>query len=138
MTEIIIPDKPELVLPSNYPHPPKREVPEWAKLDLKNPNFPAGCFLVDPDEAYPALLGELGIEPEEVDKYWLEVVYQFVKLDLQFAMGRNNFTIVIRGSRDYKKKWALKQHPDGKGIVAAAQGGGARAHYKRLRGFLPA
>jgi len=71
------------------------------------------------------------------DRYWLEVAYQTMKMDLQTVMGRFNFTIVVRGGAGYKDRWALKNHPEGRGVDAATKGREARAHYKRMRGFLP-
>lgn len=74
--------------------------------------------------------------PDKFDQYWLETFYQFMKMDLQKELG---FAIEIRvkstGGR--KKRWALANHPEGRGIQAASRGKEARHHYKMLRGFIP-
>ena len=97
-----------------------------------------GVVVVDPDLAYPALLKELGVPDAEINKYWLEVVYQCVKLDLQTAMGRFGFKILIRSDGDRKERWALSKWPGGPDqVLRATKGLEAKAHYRRIRGFIP-
>ena len=88
---------------------------------------------------------ELGVGPEDdperrhsIDQYWIEVAYQCVKMELQRLLGRFNFEIRIVAHGGRKERWALKNHPNGRGVKAATQGREAREHYRRLRGFIPA
>ena len=108
-----------------------RNLPDWAEAHPDNPNV----FYVDPDKFYPVLLEELGAE--QTDQYWLEVAYQCMKMDMQGALGRFNFEIRVKAGDGYKDRWALKNHPSGRGVKVATQGREARGHYKRLRGHLP-
>ena len=105
----------------------KVKLPEWAAEDGKN------AVRVDPDKFYPAILSDLGVDEKDVDQYWLEVAYQFMKMDVQKAMGHFNFNINVTN----RPKWALANHKPGRGIVAATQGREARQHYVRIRGTLP-
>jgi len=120
-------------------------LPSWATHVTDRP---LTVISVDPDRAYPALMRELGVEPEDLDRYWIEVLRTFVKLSLQVAMGRFNFEIRIQGSGDYKGRWALASHEPGRWAEFEARHGKALAerfvqlsakdHFKRLRGVLPA
>jgi hypothetical protein len=105
-------------------------LPAWATLTEREGRIPV--VDVDTHAAYPEMLRELGVE--QPDQYWLEVAYQCMKLDLQVAMRAPSFEIRMH---DPDKRWALKDHPEGRGIEAADRGGGARAEYRRMRGFLP-
>ena len=112
-------------------------LPEWARDSGLVNRGGMPIVVVDPDAAYPAWLAELGVGAETVDKYWLEVAYQCVKMDVQWACGFH-IEIRIRGGEGYKERWALANHPGTKkDIERATQGKEARGHYKRLRGFIP-
>lgn len=113
---------------------PAPNLPAWAAPHPTQDN----TVLVDPDLAYPALLDALGVKPAQRTKYWIEVAYQCVKMDLQVAMGRFGFTIHIRADDGRKERWALDRFPGAATDIArATKGGDARAHYRRLRGFVP-
>lgn len=76
------------------------------------------------------------------DKYWVEVAYQCIKLDLQAAIAGTEFDPTVTGipaefHLSNCPEFALANFPDGKGTAAATQGKEARAHYKRIRGSLP-
>lgn len=119
---------------------------------------------IDADAMYPALLEEYrafyvdghgdlkGSEWEEAleelrsgepSAYWLEVVYQTGKMDVQrvagFALGLH----VKHSTATGKDRWRQASAPEGRDVRKAASGGPkggreARQHYKRLRGFLVA
>lgn len=120
---------------------------------------PDGMLYIDPDIAYPAMLKALGVEPEDIDQYWLEVCYQCVKLETDRIALERGFhprqtgiglsrTIMSEGGR--KQRWAIKNYPDRhadvwpgtntprSGVDRATNGKEAREHYKRIRGFVPA
>ena len=107
-------------------------LPEWVSHHPTDDN----AVLVDPDKAYPAILDELGvIKPTKFD---IETAYQFIKLDLQHAMGRFNFTIHIRSDGERKMRWNLSMFPGTKeDILLATKRQGARRRYIKLRGFIP-
>lgn len=107
-------------------------LPSWAVPHPTDKN----AVLVDPDLAYPALLKERGITtPTNFD---IEVAYQFIKMDLQRAMGRFDFTIHIRSDGDRKQRWNLTMFPGGTGFIfAATKQMHARRIYKEIRGKLP-
>ena len=108
-------------------------LPAWAAPHPTDPN----AVLVDPDKLYPALLGEFGVA--KPDKYWIEVCYQCMKLDLQTALRRFGFTIHLRGDDGRAQRWKLAAFPGTAADVArATTGREAREHYRRLRGFIPA
>ena len=105
------------------------QLPDWATMREDG-------VVVDPALAYPKLLAELeqaGIKSvdEQLDKYWAEVVYQIMKLELQLVMQRYGFAIKILRNPE----WALKTLPTGRGIIEATKGGMARSYFKRLRGL---
>jgi hypothetical protein len=108
----------------------KVKLPEWARQGGVHGELPV--IDVDADAAYTAWLKELGVA--KPTRYWLEVAYQCIKLDLQIAMRGFTFEIHIH---DDGKKWAQRQFPKGRGALAATQGYEAREHFRRLRGFLP-
>lgn len=97
----------------------------------------------DGEQAFVA--GLEGCNADAPTAYWLEVVYQSMKLDLQLAMKTPAFEIRVH---DKGKVWAQKSKAPGRGhgtvggAVSKAAGGmsggrEAREHYKRLRGFFP-
>lgn len=87
----------------------------------------------DPDKFYPAFMEELELKPADLDQYWLECIYQMMKMDLQTAMGKFGFAIHMLN----RPKWALANYKEGKGIAVATKGHHAREHYRRLRGSIP-
>lgn len=106
-------------------------LPEWATQQAE------GVYVIDADTAYPALQKELGVA--KLDQYWLEVLYQFAKMDLRRALILNNedpwpARILIRGD---KSRWAHKHYPPGRGVEAATEGREARELYRKMRRFVP-
>ena len=73
-------------------------------------------------------------DPAKPTRYWLEVAFQCMKLELQVAMRGHGFEIRVH---DTFKVWAHSNHPEGRGLVAATWGKEAREHFRRLRGFVP-
>lgn len=129
------------------------QLPEWAEKTGENE------YTIYSDIAYPQLLDELteiGRKPatggkevadalrneasQDSPSQWaLEMVYQFAKLDLRRALllnGESAWPRVVRIKGD-KQRWALKNHPLGRGPWAATQGKEARRLYKAIRGFIP-
>lgn len=113
------------------------DLPDWLTLDN-------GVFLIDSDIIYPELLKELGVNEDEIDQYWLEVVYQCAKLETQRLLFNTSFDTRPNGksllfsvrSAD-KERWALKNHRRGRGAEVATKGREARGHYIKLRGYIP-
>lgn len=77
--------------------------------------------------------------------YWLEVCYQCGKLDEQDAMiralgARKGFHFERR-IHDPDRLYAQKSAPQGRDVLLAAgqqlKANEARAHYKRIRGYVP-
>ncbi len=120
----------------------KARLPAWAEPHPSDTN----AVLVDPDKAYPSLLSELGAS-EKIDRYWLEIAYQCVKMDLQTALRRYDFTIHIRSDDGRKDRWGFHAHKGTRGhagkavddplVIRATKGKEAREHYRRIRGFVP-
>ena len=118
-----------------------KRLPAWAEPHPTAKN----AILVDPDKMYPAFLAEYGIE--KPNRYWLEVCFQSMKMDLQVALRRPNFVIHMRADGERKQKWNYSMFPgtdgwEGKAVddpmaVKAARGGEAREQYRRIRGFVP-
>ena len=105
-------------------------LPRWATLTNRPGLIP--LIDVDSDGAYTAMLALLKVDLP--DRYWLEVAYQFIKLELQTAMRCFRFELHLQ---DPTKKWAQKKYPEGRGARAATYGKEARKHYIRIRGALP-
>lgn len=115
----------------------KAHLPPWAKA-LKN-----GRIEIDPDGFYPALLAELGADPDSPTQYWLEVAYQCAKLDVQAAVAGSDLAAPAGGALVIlmlnRPKWKIADAPDPDaksgtpGIVKATKGKEARAHYRRIR-----
>jgi hypothetical protein len=119
----------------------KFPMPDWATISEIANSRGLQIVHVDVQKAYPSWLAELGVE--EPDQYWLEVVYQCIKLDVQAAMLPHPVEIRMH---DRGKVWAQSKYPEGRGAHIASPGGKmhgvkeedtARGHYKRLRGFVP-
>ena len=107
-------------------------LPEWATLSPIERTGQVPAVDVDSNAAYTAILAELKVD--EPDQYWLEVAFQFIKLELQVAMRMFAFEIRIH---DPAKRWAQSKHPAGRGAALASRGMEAREHFRRLRGFIP-
>ena len=134
------------------------QLPSWAERHPAQAN----TILVDPDKFYPEILGELrqaalsmsasrldelGAFPTDVailqgnniSKYWIEVAFQCMKLELQTALRRYNFSIHLRGDDGRSQRWGLRYHPGTDADVARAdRAQQARAWFRVIRGFLPA
>lgn len=109
-------------------------LPSWAKR--RNVLSNRVVYDVDPDLFYPQLLDELGFKTPT--KYHVEVAFQCMKMDMQVAHGSFGFTIHVRGDNDRKRRWNLTMHAGhDDDVLVATAGLEARAHYLRIRGFLP-
>ena len=104
-----------------------------------------GVIEINPDVVYPLLQEELGLADEQLDQYWLEVIFQFAKLDaIDLVEGTRHdrraqniaLQIHVLPGRS-KQRWQLKRYPVGRGAVLASKGLEARGHYLRLRGYVP-
>lgn len=121
----------------------KRALPAWASQHATQENI----IIADPDLFYPAILAEIAADEhpknpplnlKKPNRYWLEVAYQFMKMDLQFAVGTFGFTISVASGDGRKGRWNYKHHPGTDAdVVRATNGLEARAHYERIRGFIP-
>jgi hypothetical protein len=116
------------------PEAPER-LPEWAEKHPYTPN----AYLVDSDKFYPALGKAIfpKTAPDKLDQYQMEVIYQCMKLDMQTHLMRFNFRIIVRADDGRKDRWRHDKRPKGLGAAAASKGNEARAHYRRMRGFIP-
>lgn len=111
-------------------------LPSWAKRHPNLSNSERVVYLVDPDKFYPQILDELGVT--KPTKYDIETAYQIMKMDMQVAHGSYGFTIHVRSDGERKRKWNLTMFPgNDQEILVATAGLEARAHYLRIRGFLP-
>jgi hypothetical protein len=103
-----------------------------------------GVFEIDPDLAYPAVFEALGVAEADIDQYWIEVAYQCCKLHVQELRAslepapKAPLQIHVHGFSGRKDRWALANHPRGRGPEAATQGREARSHYARIRHRLAA
>lgn len=108
-----------------------------------------GCFVVDPDLAYPAILTELGVSQADYDQYWIEVAYQCAKLTVQKLVlgteldprpkghGKGSaLVIVIESGGGRKDRWALAKFKKGKGTSAATKGREAKGHYAQIANLI--
>lgn len=128
----------------------KRPLPSWAKAHPEREN----TIIADPDLFYPAILGEYAdmiaaepadyakayppLTPKKPNKYWIEVAYQTMKLDLQIAVGRFGFTILVDSRGGRKQKWSLRNMPgQDADVTRATKSLEARNHYRHLRGGIP-
>lgn len=119
-------------------------LPEWcSKIEGK-----INTFVVDPDIFYPQILGELGVEPHAVTKYWLEIAFACMKLDFDVGVrmarcltpGRRIIRMV-RSDDGRKARWNLTMYKPGKTdwmkMPIKERSQEIRKHYKRIRGFVP-
>ena len=110
-------------------------LPVWAARHPGRSNREI-VYLVDPDKFYPQILDELGVA--KPTKYDIEVAYQIMKMDMPVAHGSYGFTIHVRADGERKRKWNLTMFPgNDQEVLVATAGLEARAHYLRIRGFLP-
>lgn len=75
----------------------------------------------------------------DLDQYWLEVAFQFIKMDVQRAVNWPIQPLEIR-MHDREKYFAQKNFSEGRGAKQAASmtgGKEAREHWKRIRGTVP-
>lgn len=113
-------------------------LPDWAK-EIGN-----GVIEANAEMFYPELLKELGVKEEDVDQYWLTVVFHCAKMDIQMAAAGTKYAEAVRGgalrihvlddtkrNRKGLSKWALKAHPKGKGEEAGSKK--AKEHYQQIR-----
>lgn len=76
--------------------------------------------------------------PLVMDQYWLECLYQMMKMQMQLSVGKMHFEIRVRGADpDYKKRWKIADHPEGRGVEQASKGKEARELFRLMRGFIP-
>lgn len=156
----------------------EKTLPDWAEHQGES-QAGRPIIAVDATPMYEALLGELeafyadeanvpgdwtkadgdlrkewadaldGLQVDEPTRYWAEVAYQMMKLELQLAVGSMRLEIRVH---DDEKKYAQANLEPGRpmnkvpGGVEEAEADlpgratttEAREHFKRLRGFLPA
>lgn len=83
-------------------------------------------------------------DPDVLSAYWLEVVYQTIKMDVQRVTGFALNLHIKHADPEVKERFRQATSPDGRlGAKKAASSGpkggrDARHHYKKLRGFLVA
>ncbi len=76
--------------------------------------------------------------PLAMDQYWLECLYQMMKMEMQLSVGKMHFEIRVRGAKgDYKTRWRIADHPEGRGVLQASKGKEARELFRLMRGFIP-
>ena len=118
-------------------------LPAWAKV-VPSERVDAGKLSIkieiDTRRAYAEWRTLLGTPT--LDQYWLEVIHQCAKLDVQSALDGTaydpracNKSAELHFLR--ANEYAFANHPEGRGIKVASRGGEAREHYKRVRGRLP-
>jgi len=133
-------------------------IPAWLTEDAQ------GRWHIDSDGAYPEWMGFLGLTNEDLDRYWLEVLFQCAKMDAQVAvrssgddprMVGKGLILVVDATKAKKQSWAQINFPvetaAGRrkrealmgenrklaGPDAATKGKEARALYRKIRGFVP-
>jgi hypothetical protein len=128
------------------------QLPPWARQSHIERTDVSMYVLVDTDAAVQDWIATLDLKREEIDQYWLEVIYQCIKLDVQASIARSDFDprdrqqpVEIKMQR--APQWALANFPDRhvavqngrrvSGIERASKGREAREHYRRIRGALP-
>lgn len=110
---------------------------EYRELYADDANIPGEWRKADGDlrAEWAEVLEEL--DADNLSRYWLEVAYQTMKMDLIVALG---WGIEIRMHSE-GKPYAQAKHPKGRGAEKATGGLGGpneiRGHYRRLRGFFP-
>lgn len=120
-------------------------MPEWIKEVPDKIN----TFVVDPDLFYPEILADIGISDEDVNQYWLEVAFAFMKFDFDVAVRMNKAVTLgirivrlVRSDDGRKQRWNLTMHPPGEKdfsmLNLQERSREIRGHYRRVRGFIPA
>ena len=140
------PDPPPAVEPAPVveaapPVPQIGVLPAWAKVsDTVPPAGVSAVIEVDTGVAYDYWLKLLGVS--EIDQYWLEVVYQCTKMDVQTGIEGTALDPRVSGKpvqfhflRD--DRYAQAKHKVGRGPSPATKGREARGHYQKVRGRLP-
>jgi hypothetical protein len=131
-------------------------IPDWLAPAPGKP----GVFNCDADKFYPTILATLAAPSTEfdgkVDQYWLEVAFQFMKLEAQMILRLNgldprpaqSLVLNVIGS-DHKEKWAQKLHPVGRlsrskqptptELEAGRKRAGldAKEYFRQIYGFMP-
>jgi hypothetical protein len=111
-------------------------LPKWASVNQEKRYID-----IDPDVAYPVILGALGIAEAQYDQYWLEVAYQCAKMKVQSVVEGSELDPRSRSEDprplvinvlSRKDRWALTDFTPGRGIDAATKGREARAYYERI------
>ena len=115
-------------------------LPAWAEQKASETGKVSVVVEIDSEAAYADWLQRLGVD--SIDQYWLEVAYQCIKLDVQTALAGTPFDPRNSGKSAELRfsnapKYALSQHPAGRGVEPATQGREAREHFVRLRGAMP-
>ncbi len=104
-------------------------LPAWLTQDGTKPNL----FHIDPDIAYPAVIGrleQLNVKTGDTDQYWLEVAFQVTKIVAQDLISDNGLDprpsaaliLSIQSGGGRKGRWALRGFNKGKGTIAATKG----------------
>lgn len=95
------------------------ELPRWAR------HADDGFIEVDPDQAYPIYLALLGIDLDDIDRFWVEVARRCMTADLKALLGTPLY-LRIKDSRH----WALATLPIGGGAALGAAS--FRTFYARI------
>lgn len=128
-----------MAAPAAQPRASTPALPDWLAHDAAR-----GILTVDPQKAYPLILGELGVKESDWDQYWVETAYQCSKLEAQRIVSgtaldprpQKPLVIHILSDGESKGRWALASFRPGKGAEAATRGREAIEHYRRWRGFV--
>lgn len=118
-------------------------LPPWASVKESQRVADGRLSIVieaDTDAAVREWLQTLGVV--DVTQYWLEIVFQCVKLDLQLAIENTEYDPRrANKAAEFKltraPQWRIASFPRGEGVAAAVQEKAAREHYKRVRGRMP-
>lgn len=130
-------------------------LPKWLTRHPESKSI----FYVDRDVVYSMFVKLYKLKPKELTQYWIEVIYQSMKLEVQLQVAVNDCDPRIHDDTHLeirflpcdlkiKEKWKIKNFPDpdvkkdkfGKeqnGVWWASKGLGAKTHYKKLRNVLP-
>lgn len=89
--------------------------PDWISVVPGSEN----TFVVDPDVFYPAFFAEMGITPDKVTRYDIEVAMGCMKLDfdqwvrLSGAAKAGRIVRIVRSDEGRKMRWNLNLYPVG-------------------------
>ena len=98
------------------------DLPRWARRGADD------MIEVDPDLAYPIYLALLGINLDDVDRFWVEVARRCLTTDLKALLGTPLCVRILAGSGRY----ALAAVPPGGGAALGAAT--FRTFYARIEG----